>query len=87
MLSEKTQRAVEQLLLLNNIVTKENLESMNIEAAKANKPLVDLLVDRKVIKPDDAVQIIAAASGSKYVNLSKVNISDEILGLIPKSIK
>ena len=84
MLSEKTQRAVEQLLLLNNIVTKENLESMNIEAAKANKPLVDLLVDRKVIKPDDAVQIIAAASGSKYVNLSKVNISDEILGLIPK---
>ena len=63
-LSEKTQRAVEQLLLLNNIVTKENLESMNIEAAKANKPLVELLVDRKVIKPDDAVQIIAAASGS-----------------------
>ena len=84
MLSEKTERSIEQLIVQNNIVAPDKLETVKLEAAKANKSLIELLVERKFVSDENAAKIIASASNTAYVDLSKAAISDDILALIPK---
>ena len=84
MLSEQTSRDIENLIAQSGVLPVGELESAKLEAAKANKTLVQLLVERKVLSDEAATKLIAQASKIPYVDLSKINISGETLGIIPR---
>ncbi len=84
MLSAETERKIEGLLTQQGIISGDQLELAKIDALKANKSLLQLLVDRKVITDDDATKIIALSSNTPFVDLSKINIPTSTLSIIPK---
>ncbi|MBA3679448.1 Flp pilus assembly complex ATPase component TadA, partial [Candidatus Saccharibacteria bacterium] len=77
-------RTIEQLITQNALLSPERLEAVKIEAAKANKTLLEYMVDSKLITDDDATKLIASSSNIPYVDLTNLSISNEILSLIPK---
>jgi len=84
MLTDQTQREIEQIVLQNNIVDPARLDESKIEAAKSGKSLIDVLVDKKMISQDDAVKLIALAAHFPYADLSNMNIANDVLTIIPK---
>lgn len=84
MLSPQVERNIEQMIAQNNIVGADKLANIKLDAAKSGKSLIELLVDRKFITDEDATKIVAISSHIPYVDLSKTNISNDVLRLIPK---
>ncbi len=84
MLSPQVERNIEAMISQNNIVSPDKLAEVKLDAAKAGKSLIELLVERKFITDEDATKIVAVSSHIPYVDLSKVNISNDVLRLIPK---
>ncbi len=81
-----------QILIENNVLTHECLEEALIEqknAGAARKPLVATLIERGVIKPEDAykgletliemtiVEVLTWSSGTFSLDVNKIEISDE----------
>jgi len=85
-LSAATERKIEQIVAQQGILKGDQLELAKIDALKQNKSLLQLLVDRHVIKDEDATKLIAMSSNTPYVDLSKITIPPEILGVIPRDV-
>jgi len=82
-LSADTERKIEQIILQQGIVPQQTLELAKIDALKQNQSLIKVLEDRNAINDIQATKIIAMSSNIPYVDLSTVNIPNEVLTIIP----
>lgn len=83
-LSTEAEQKIEQIIAQQGILKGDQLELAKIDALKQNKSLLQLLVDRRVVKDEDATKLVAMSTNMPYVDLSKITIPPEILGIIPK---
>jgi type IV pilus assembly protein PilB len=86
MLSVETQQRVEKLLLQSGLITGEKLAEVRQEALQQNVPLLQMIADRKLVDEEELVKVQAQASEVLYVNLRGVQVKDEIIKLLPKSV-
>lgn len=84
MLSSETQRKIEELVTASKIVDKDRLDQIKLDAAKSGKSLIERLVELRLLTDEGATKLIAQASGIPFVDLSKVNIAENVLRLIPR---
>jgi len=67
-------------------ISAEDIETLEEEASSTNTSLYDV-VDRKHIIPDeDLGKTISAIIGYPYINLSKIDIPNDVLEIIPENI-
>ena len=67
-------------------VSAEKVAETPREAEEAGVGLVDLLVANKVVRPADVTQAKASHFGAEVVNLSEMQIADDVLAAIPRHI-
>jgi type IV pilus assembly protein PilB len=73
-----------KLLLMNGLITVEQLEyALKIQKQK-NKKLGDTLIDLGYVKERDLMKILSARLRVDYVEISKVNVKQEAVDLIEK---
>jgi type IV pilus assembly protein PilB len=68
------------------LVTAEQFDGCAKEAARNNRRVDDVLLERKLIDPEQLLKLKAYILGIPFVNLEKENIPPEVLSLIPESI-
>lgn len=68
------------------LVTTEQVDSVREESASSGEGLVDLLVNRKVIRPADVGQAKASHFGYEFVNLGEMRLSDEVIAAVPRHV-
>src|SRR5262249_48650740 len=86
MLSTESQQKVEKLLLQGNLITKDALEKLKVQALQKNQSLLSVLTDQKLIKEEDLTKLQAQVSGVPYVDLGTVTVKDDILKLLPREV-
>jgi len=64
----------------------EKVDEARQEAGAAGVGVVDLLVANKVIRPADVTQAKAAHFGAEVVNLSDLQVPDDVIATIPRHI-
>jgi general secretion pathway protein E/type IV pilus assembly protein PilB len=67
-------------------VTPEQLEPLRAEVNSSGKGLVDLLLERNLVRPADVAAARAAHFGAEFVRLSDMKIDDEVIAAIPRHI-
>ena len=83
MLSVESQQRVEEWLIERGAVTKRQLEKLKAEGLRTNKPLLALVIEQKLIDPEELTKLTARASNVPYVNLQKAQVKMEILRALP----
>jgi general secretion pathway protein E/type IV pilus assembly protein PilB len=67
-------------------VSAEKVAETRREAQAAGVGVVDLLVANKVVRPADVTQAKASHFGAEVVNLSELQIADDVIAAIPRNI-
>jgi type IV pilus assembly protein PilB len=67
-------------------VSPDKVAEARQEAQSAGVGVVDLLVANHVVKPADVTQAKAAHFGAEVVNLSELQIADDVIAAIPRHI-
>ena len=67
-------------------VSAEKVAETRREAEAAGVGLVDLLVANQLVKPADVTQAKASHFGAEVVNLSEMQIADDVIAAIPRHI-
>lgn len=86
MLSVESQTKIEDLLLEQKVVSKKQLADLKSEAVKTNKPLLALLVEKKLIDGEALTKLTARATHVPYVNLGKASIKPDVLDMLPYEV-
>ena len=84
-MATKDDYLIEQLVDLG-YVTNEQLEPLRAEAAAAGAGIIDLLVERKIIRSLDVVTAKAGYFGVELVKLSEMRLEDEVISSVPRHI-
>ena len=74
------------ILIELGFVSSEKVEETRREAQEAGVGVVDLLVANKVVRPSDVTQAKAAHFGAEVINLSEIQIADDVIAAIPRHI-
>ncbi len=85
-LSAQSQQNIEQILLEQKTVTKEELEAYKVRSIQEGVPLLEVIQQAGAVTEEDMVQLLAQASGMQYVNLTSFVVAPEMLALIPKDV-
>ncbi len=83
-LSAATQQHVEDLLVKDGLITKQQLETFQKEAQQTKTPILSLMVHEKIISNEQLTKTTAHVSKLPYVNLSEARIDPAILELLPE---
>ncbi len=83
-LSTATQQQVEEKLVKDKVLTKEQLDAARAAAEKAKVPLLSHLVHEKLVPNERLTKTIAHITKVPYVNLSGAHIDPAILELLPQ---
>jgi len=67
-------------------VTSRQLAQARSEAQTANVGVVDLMLANKMIRQADVTQAKAAHFGAETVNLSELQIADDVIAMVPRHI-
>jgi general secretion pathway protein E/type IV pilus assembly protein PilB len=67
-------------------VSTEQVTKTRSEAASAGVGIVDLLLANELIRPEDVTQAKAAHFGAEVVNLSGMQITDDVIAAVPRHI-
>ncbi len=67
-------------------VTNEQLEPLRAEAEAAGHGVVDLLLERKIIRSVDVTAAKAAHFGVEVVSLTDMKLEDEVISTVPRHI-
>ncbi len=86
MLSTKTQRNVEELLLEKGVIDAKQLDDFKLRALHDSQPLLAVVEQAGLIDGEEMARILAKASSLQYVNLSGVVVPQAILTSIPREI-
>jgi type IV pilus assembly protein PilB len=84
-MAAKDDYLLDQLVELG-FVTMPQVEALRVEADAAGTGVVDLLVDRKMIRSQDVTTAKAAHFGCEIVNLGEVRLEDEVISAVPRHI-
>jgi type IV pilus assembly protein PilB len=68
------------------LVTNEQLDAARAEADANGEGVVDTLLSQKVLRSADVAQAKAAQFGAEFINLSEVQLSDEVISAVPRHI-
>ena len=85
-LSDTTQKRVEQELVRAGLITPEILTQLKSKADKNKTPFMSLLVSEGHVSDEQFTKIMARINGIPYVNLSNAKITGSILDLLPQDI-
>jgi type IV pilus assembly protein PilB len=77
---------IRDYLLENNILDQETLGPIFAQAEKDHEQLCDLLVQQNIIDDKQCVKIKAGVLGYPFVDLTKENVSGQILSMIPEQV-
>jgi len=83
--ASKDDYLIDQLVDLG-YVTNEQLEPLRAEAAAAGVGLIDLLLERNVLRQVDVATAKAAHFGAEVVKLSDLKLEDEVISSVPRHI-
>lgn len=85
LLSETTQKQIEEQLVKDGVITDDKIELYRAKAEKEKKPLFTLLIDDKAVTDEQLTRATALVNKTPYVNLSESPpISQKVLELLPK---
>ncbi len=85
-LSESTQKAVEQALIQDGVLTSAEATQLRKQAAADNTPFLTALVAGGKVTNETLTKIIAQVTDVPYVNLINAKIDPDILGLLSQEI-
>jgi type IV pilus assembly protein PilB len=85
-LSTAAQKQVEDTLVSQGALTKEQLGQLKDKASKQGTPLLGLLVSDGHISEETLTKTIAHVTKVPYVNLSAAKIDNEVLDLLPQEV-
>ena len=74
------------ILIDLGFVSPDKVAEVRREAQEAGVGVVDLLVANKVVRPADVTQAKASHFGAEVVNLSELQIADDVIAAIPRHI-
>lgn len=74
------------ILIEGGVLSKEAAEKVRLEAVSLNKPVEELLVEKKVVNEEDLVKARAGVLGVEYFNEVQVTVSPEIVALVSEQI-
>jgi type IV pilus assembly protein PilB len=85
-LSQTTQKEVEEKLVADGIVQADKLLELKTKATNTKKPLFSQLVEDKVVTDEQLTKVIAGVNKVPYVNLSSAVVDQKVLKLLPQEI-
>lgn len=85
-LSAEAQKEVEEKLVAEKLISSTDISELKKKAETENKPFMGLLVGEGKVTNEQLTRIIAKVSNVPYVNLTNVQIDQQILSLLPKEI-
>lgn len=86
MLTVDNQEELNKLLVSEKLVSKSLLEKHIQHANKLKQPLLAYLSSQQIVDKEALAKVVAKANRVPYVNLKDVQISPQILKLIPKEV-
>src|SRR5688572_4681764 len=84
-MAAKDDYLLDQLIDLG-YVTRPQVETLQAEAEAAGAGVVDTLIERKLIRPQDLTTAKAAHFGFEVVNLGEMRLDDEVISAVPRHI-
>jgi type IV pilus assembly protein PilB len=84
-MAAKDDYLLDQLIDLG-FVAKPQAEALRVEADANGSGIIDLLLERKVIRSQDLTAAKAAHFGYEMVNLAELRLGDEIISAIPRNV-
>ncbi|MCA9329208.1 Flp pilus assembly complex ATPase component TadA [Candidatus Saccharibacteria bacterium] len=85
-LSATTQKQVEEDLIVQGLITDEQLQEIRSKAEQDSTPLLTALVSGGYISEEDLTRTTAKVAKVPYVNLSEARIDSDVLALLPQEI-
>lgn len=85
-LSTAAQKQVEDTLVADKILTKEQLQQLKEEAEKESTPFLSYLTTKGVVPDETLTKTIAHVNKVPYVNLGTARIGQDVLDLLPQEI-
>jgi len=74
------------ILIELGYVSSDQVEETRREAQEAGVGVVDLMLANKVVRPSDVTQAKAAHFGAEVINLSDLQIPDDVIATIPRHV-
>ena len=84
-MAAKDDYLLDQLIDLG-YVTRPQVDALQVEADAAGAGVVDMLIERKVIRSQDLTTAKAAHFGFEVVNLGEMRLDDEVISAVPRHI-
>jgi type IV pilus assembly protein PilB len=85
-LSTAAQTQVEDTLVAQGALTKEQLTELKDKASKQNTPILSMLMSDAKVSEETLTKAIATVTKVPYVNLSNAKIDPDILELLPQEV-
>jgi type IV pilus assembly protein PilB len=85
-LSQTTQKEVEDKLVADGIVQADKLQELKTKATSTKTPLFSQLVEDKLVTDEQLTKVIAGVNKVPYVNLSAAVVDQKVLKLLPQEI-
>lgn len=85
-LSAATQTQVEDALVADKVLARQELTALKEEAEKTKAPLFNVLVKSGKVTNEQLTKTIAHVTKMPYVNLSEAKIDPKVLQLLPEDI-
>ncbi len=85
-LSEDTQKKVQQLLTKEGLISADDMKHLQLDAAKKNTPLLAALVSSGKVSNEALTKAIAQVTNVPYVNLMNAKIDPDVLSLLAQDI-
>jgi len=85
-LSTAAQKQVEDTLVKDGVLSKEQLADLKEKAEKESTPLLSFLTTGGFVPDETLTKTIAHVTKVPYVNLSSAKINQEVLDLLPQEI-
>ena len=84
-MAAKDDYLLDQLIDLG-FVTRPQVDALQVEADAAGSGVVDMLVERKLVRPQDLTTAKAAHFGFEVVSLAEMRLDDEVISAVPRHI-
>ena len=85
-LSTAAQKQVEDTLVKDGVLTKDQLADLKEKAEKESTPLLSFLTTGGFVPDETLTKTIAHVTKVPYVNLGTAKINQEVLDLLPQEI-
>jgi len=85
-LSTAAQKQVEDALVADGALTKEQLTELEAKAVRESAPILSVLVNDGKVPEETLTKAIAQVTKVPYVNLSAAKIDPAILDLLPQEV-